>query len=116
MLASIARTLWRNASMSAGWLLTRGQRGDLAFDQLARVEQLERSGTLVAPPRLARRRGRAATKMPVPTRTSTSPPISSEMIASRTDVRLTPSDAASSRSAGSRDPGGNSPLAISCAI
>ena len=31
------------------------------------------------------------TKMPVPTRTSTRPPISSEMIASRTDVRETPS-------------------------
>ena len=50
-----------------------------------------------------------------PTRTSTRPLISSEMIASRTDVRLTPSDAASSRSAGSREPAGNSPLAISCA-
>ena len=53
------------------------------------------------------------TKMPVPTRTSTSPPISSEMIASRTDVRETPSSAASSRSAGSREPRANSPLAIS---
>ena len=42
--------------------------------------------------------------MPVPTRTSTSPLISSEMIASRTDVRDTPSETASSRSAGSRDP------------
>ena len=48
--------------------------------------------------------------MPVPTRTSTRPPISSEMIASRTDARLTPSDVASSRSAGSRVPGRNSPL------
>jgi hypothetical protein len=38
------------------------------------------------------------------------------MMASRTDVRETPSDTASSRSAGSRDPGGNSPLAINCAI
>jgi hypothetical protein len=31
------------------------------------------------------------------------------MIASRTDVRLTPSDTASSRSAGRREPAGNSP-------
>jgi hypothetical protein len=58
----------------------------------------------------------AATKMPVPTRTSTSPAISSEMIASRTDVRDTPSSAASSRSAGSRAPGANSPAAIRFAI
>ena len=44
-----------------------------------------------------------------------SPLISSEMIASRTDVRLTPSETASSRSAGRREPDGNSPFAISCA-
>ncbi len=59
---------------------------------------------------------RAVTKMPVPTRTSTRPPISSEMIASRTEARLTPSWDASSRSAGRREPARNSPLAIKPAI
>jgi hypothetical protein len=81
-----------------------GERGDLALDQLARVEELEGAGSFAA-----------TTKMPVPTRTSTSPLISSEMMASRTDVRDTPSETASSRSAGSRVPGGNSPRAMSSA-
>ena len=58
----------------------------------------------------------SATKMPEPTRTSTRPAISSEMIASRTDVRDTPSSVASSRSAGRREPAGNSPLSINAAI
>ena len=49
--------------------------------------------------------GAAQTKMPVPTRTSTRPASSRQMIASRTDVRDTPSTEASSRSAGRRAPG-----------
>ena len=56
--------------------------------------------------RVCARPGACVTKMPVPTRTSTRPLISSEMIASRTDVRLTPSETASSRSAGSANPAG----------
>ena len=59
---------------------------------------------------------RSVTKMPLPTRTSTSPAISREMIASRTDVRDTPSSVASSRSAGSRAPTANSPFSMSAAI
>ena len=56
------------------------------------------------------------TKIPVPTRTSTRPSISSARMASRTEVRETPSRTASSRSGGSREPTGNSPLSISVAI
>ncbi len=90
----------------------RGERGDLAFDQLARGQELEGPRAVVvafaAAPRVRDPRAPRlpATKMPVPTRTSTRPAISSEMMASRTDVRDTPSSTASSRSAGRREPGG----------
>ena len=103
----------------------RGERRNLAFDQPARGEELERTRALVmtvgraieslrdAAPEPA---GWRRTKMPVPTRTSTRPAISSEISASRTDVRDTPRSTASSLSGGSREPVANSPLSISVEI
>ena len=78
-----------SASRSSGLAVTAASAAISPSTSLRALSNSKGPGPLS--PAIAAAGGPAVTNMPAPTRTSTSPPISSEMIASRTDVRETPS-------------------------